>query len=146
MQARTARREDFDGIAELLKRAHAASEFYGAVPYSEPRGRRMLREAWANPMCHMAVTGVDRIDGVVLGEVAPAWQFDGLLATTRILYSEANGLPLLKSFVSWANAWAGVRKIIVAESFGGDRDNSRVYGLFGLERAGSIFIDVRAQI
>jgi hypothetical protein len=124
----------------LLREAHERSPVYCQVPYNERRALQQLASWRIDPQTYFGVT--DDVQGVIIGDVHRAWQFDGRLATGHVFYARRHGLDLLRSFLRWARGWNGVRRINLAESFG-QLGNDAIYERLGLKRVGGSYSEVR---
>lgn len=145
---RRAKKEDVEHIADLLKSAHAASDRYGRVGYSELRTTSFLYNMIGeNPNMYIVVDEVEgKIKGVLIGEIQPDWLTDGHRAFTHLIYAEPghNGLGLIRSFVKYAKSWRKVKKIMIATSYDDER-SERVDQLFqrmGFESIGKQYLEV----
>lgn len=140
MLIRPARVDDIDAAAELLREAHDRSTIYQQIPYNERRAREMLESWRIHPQAFFGVT--DDVQGIIVGEVAKAWQFDGLIATGHVWYARKHGIDLLRAYLRWARSWSGVRRINLAESFG-ELGHDRIYERLGLTKVGGSYAEVR---
>jgi hypothetical protein len=145
---RRAKKEDVDGIFELLVSAHDRSEHYNKVGYSELRTTSFLYNMIAeNPNMYITVdVDGDEINGVLVGEIQPDWLTDGHRAFTHIIYAEPghNGIALIRDFIKYAKSWKKVKKIMIATSYDDER-SARVDRLFqsmGFSPVGKQYMEV----
>jgi hypothetical protein len=138
MLVRPAKADDIDHVVELLREAHERSTVYRSVPYNEKRVREQLESWRIDPQTYFGVTD----DGVIVGSVHKAWQFDGMIATGHIVYARKHGLDLLRAFLRWSRGWSAVRRINLAESFG-ELGHDKIYERLGLQKVGGSYAEVR---
>lgn len=146
MEIREATRNDITEIFNLLVFAHDESDNYSDSPYSRPRVESMLGLLIDNPRAIVLVD--DEVDMVLIGEIVPDWKSLGDVAMTHLIYAKpetkGKGLALLRHFRKWVSLWGGVKKIVIATSFGGDRGD-RTHLLLerlGFKQVGRQYVEV----